>query len=248
MTEDEAIKRIRERDAQLAEARKHLRLVTEGEGFKPPVRLADFDWSLPEPTPEELEAAEARQKADAAKRARLEEQQERQRQAAALSKLPPNLAETLRGELHQTQASIAALEWERGSGRVLLLRGGVGVGKSVAAAMVAQASALRYRDSISWHRPADFASAVLHSYSDDAPKLGRDLVVVDDLGRETRTDVGEALCALIDDTATRMVLTTNLSREEFRERYDVRLIDRLGEVGTAITLKGESRRKKGGAF
>jgi DNA replication protein DnaC len=101
------------------------------------------------------------------------------------------------------------------------------------------------RSSVSWHRPNDFVSAVLHSYDSEAPKLGCHLVVIDDCGRETKTDFCEALCAFIDDTDTPFVLTTNMQKEAFRKHYDERLIDRLNHCAKALAVKGDSRRKKG---
>jgi hypothetical protein len=86
---------------------------------------------------------------------------------------------------------------------------------------------------------------VLHSYDERAPKLGRALVVVDDVGRETKGSFDEALCAFLDDASTRFVLTTNLDRAAFRARYEDRLIDRLNDCARAITAVGESRRKRG---
>lgn len=162
--------------------------------------------------------------------------------------LPPKVYESVVNGCEETPAVKAALAWLESDRRVLLIRGGVGVGKTVAAGTAVKALVERGRRGISWHRPNDFVSAVLHRYDDDAPPLGGDLVVIDDVGRETKTDFCEALCTFIDDYRARILLSTNDTKERFRSRYDLRLIDRLNEVGTSIGIKGESRRGKDGGF
>jgi DNA replication protein DnaC len=174
-----------------------------------------------------------------------ERRAEAQRNADLRVTLPPYLrAAVLDESLEETGAVATAREWLSSDKRLLLLRGGVGVGKSVAAAVVAKEMIFTGK-SVSWHRPNGFVSAVMHSYDASAPSLGDDLVVVDDLGRDTKSDFDEAMCAFIDDRDTRILLTTNLSKEAFRERYDIRLIDRMGAIGVGVTLKGESRRTRG---
>ena len=152
----------------------------------------------------------------------------------------------------------AARLWLAGTCRVLLIRGGVGVGKTMAAGTIAMdvcsaavEQTMRHGYTscpLSWHRPNDFVSAMLHKYDKDAPRLGDTLVVVDDVGRETRTDFEEALCTFLDDSGLRLVMTTNLTKDQFRERYGMRVVDRLLECGAALTVKGESRRKRQGDF
>lgn len=216
--------------------------------------------ALVEPTAEQLAEWEAKSKAreerDAIARARDEAYLEQQLQLQAkrqleksLSTLPPSAQAALDGELDATPAVKAAMSWVDGDKRVLLLRGGVGVGKTLAAAVAARHGVEKHAmHSVSWHSPGKFASGVLHSYAEDAPKVGRDLVIIDDVGREMRADFGEALCSFLDEKSARILMTTNLSKEQFRERYDPRLIDRLGEIGAAVTVKGESRRRNTGGL
>jgi DNA replication protein DnaC len=74
-------------------------------------------------------------------------------------------------------------------------------------------------------------------------------VAIDDVGRETKAEFSEALCAFIDDCAARVIMTTNLTKAQFRERYsDPRLLDRMREVGQAVDLKGVSRRRQSEDF
>lgn len=162
-------------------------------------------------------------------------------------RMPPSVAAALcDGSFAHCDATLAVVEWAASGTRGLMLRGGVGAGKSLAAALPLLSDVVFA--GASWHRPDDFVSAVLHAYDDRAPKLGSRIVVVDDVGRETKADLDEALCAFIDDKDTRFILTTNLKREDFRKRYDARLVDRLNHCAIAITVKGESRRKQTGGF
>jgi DNA replication protein DnaC len=206
----------------------------------------------------------------AARRVRDEEalrsDRERRRRAAAfavLGDLPPKVKAAIHEDRLQHGKDWpvidASLAWLRTKSRVLLIRGGVGVGKTMAAgAVVAEycrtaidecVRSGEVRRPFSWHRPNDFVSAMLHSYDPKAPTLGNELVVIDDIGRaQEKADFEEALCAFLDDNAQRLVMTTNLKKEDFRERYDARIIDRLLECGQAITIKGDSRRKPGGDF
>lgn len=162
---------------------------------------------------------------------------------------PPGIASVLSsGEMEQLPAVVAALDWASKPVRGLMLRGGVGSGKSVAAAVAMRELISMKSGSASWHTPNAFVSAVMHSYDENAPKLGLDVVVVDDVGRETKADFCEALCEFIDTHSTRFVLTTNLTRDDFKQRYDARLIDRLNHYAKAIAVKGPSRRRQDGGF
>ncbi len=143
----------------------------------------------------------------------------------------------------------SARAWASDDVRGLVLRGGVGTGKSVAAACAmaqdCQNQSHGLRGQYSWHRPNDFASGMLHSYDDKAPKIGTRMVVIDDIGRETKADFEEALVVLIDDHLTRFVLTTNLTVEELEKRYGERLVDRLHHECLFVSVAGNSKRRRG---
>lgn len=210
-------------------------------------KLRGGDFAEPPATAEELEARRLRDEADLARR--NAEDQRRYVRDALKSALPPRVFDVVMAGAESTPAVEATLAWANSERhRVLLLRGGIGVGKTVAAGAAVSAFVERGQRGISWHRPNDFVSAVLHQYDENAPKLGRHLVVIDDVGRETKAEFCEALCAFIDDFSARILLSTNDTKERFRSRYDVRLIDRLNEIGTSIGIKGESRRGNGGGF
>ncbi len=126
----------------------------------------------------------------------------------------------------------------------LMLRGGVGTGKSTAAAR-----AIRYwtedpvkRGSCAWMRPDEMVSAVQHSYDPRAPRLARN-IVIDDIGRETKPDFEEAFCYLLEKRGHTLVMTTHLTEAEMRKRYDRRVIDRLLDTTLAVDVPGDSMRQ-----
>lgn len=257
MTES-AIDRMRARDAQLAEERKRLAPVPNE-----PTRL---DKIMAEVTSPEFQAGlREREERDKARR----EAEERERQEArdahdreqaplrealttyeaqsALEAVPPALSKLIASDAFKLTLKpvVVSRAWAKGERRGLILRGGVGTGKSVAAACALaefkQRSDARW-EKVSWHRPNDFVSGVIHAYDAKAPKIAKGMVVIDDLGRETKADFEEALVILIDDTLTRFVITTNLTREEMVARYGERLIDRLDHECLTVATSGKSMR------
>lgn len=202
--------------------------------------------SPPIPLTPEQEAEMVRQREEEEQRWREESNREFCRKRLA-NTVPPNLVDLTASPI-QTPALSAAKAWLTSEHRGLMIRGGIGVGKSAAAACVVKDLIESNKMDVTWLRPNELVSAVLHSYDEDSPRLGRDLLVVDDVGRETKPDFVEALCAFIDECGTRFILTTNLQREEFRTRYDPRLIDRLNDCAKAVSIKGDSMRRKDGGF
>lgn len=165
--------------------------------------------------------------------------------------IPPKVYDLVTSsKAFKSEVATTALDWwDAGHPRVLVLRGGIGVGKTVAAGIVAKHAVENGYRSVSWHRPNDFVSGMLHAYDDEAPTIGQDLVVIDDMGRETKSDFVEALSTFLDARRTRLIITTNDSLQTWRVRYtDPRLIDRLGEEGESYTIAGESMRQKGWGF
>ncbi len=199
-----------------------------------------------EPSPYEQMTPEQRQQHNEREQRERERRQHASLVKSALERLPGRLREAVLVTSHESTPAVqAAFNWLGTKKRLLMLRGGVGVGKTFAAALAAKSLAeatTKTGVGISWHRPNDFVSAVLHTYDAESPKLGRTLVIVDDVGRETKADLCEALCAFLDDYTARVIITTNLKKADFRERYDARLVDRLREYGEAFDIKGESRR------
>jgi hypothetical protein len=113
-------------------------------------------------------------------------------------------------------------------------------------------------DQVSWLHPDEFVSAVFYSYDQHAPKLGSDLLVIDEMGSERKPDFKHALSHFINTRHARFICTTMLGREQFWERYADKdandqflprgghFIDRLNHFARAFTIKGESRRRNDG--
>lgn len=162
-----------------------------------------------------------------------------------------------------TPAVLAVKDWLANPSRHLVLRGGVGCGKTTAACVAVKHwcepsghepwSGWQPSDStgrtgfISWLRPDQLVSAVLHDYDEKSPKL-RKYIVVDDMGLETKADFAVAMCELLDREGHTLLITTNLPKQRMRERYDVRLLDRLNDTARAVDLPEKSMRKQDGGF
>ena len=74
------------------------------------------------------------------------------------------------------------------------------------------------------------------------------LLIIDDLGGEKTTDRSkEFLQSIIDYRYSNylpVIITTNLSADELKMRYDERTIDRLRDICEFLTITGESNRGK----
>jgi DNA replication protein DnaC len=201
--------------------------------------------------------------------AALEERREAEWREAVGRVCPaPETQTVFAGDMVETEAAKSVNAWLSAMPRkVLVLRGGVGCGKSVAAALAVKhwcrpaigKSADPFNErpvtftvirglSCAWLSPDDVVSAVMHAYDDKSPKLCPYLVI-DDMGRESKPEFAEALCRLLDSGKHTMVITTNLSKQQLRERYpDLRLIDRLNHAAMATDLKSKSLRRQDGGF
>jgi DNA replication protein DnaC len=146
-------------------------------------------------------------------------------------------------------ATKAVVDWlDMQSGRHLCLFGAVGCGKSIAAAYAVKQWVQHSSGNVSWLRPNDIVSAVMHSYDDASPKL-RAKVVIDDVGFNEKPEFSDALCELLDRPGHTLLMTSNLREDQFRDRYkDPRLIDRLNDTAIAMRVKGGSRRAGDGGF
>jgi DNA replication protein DnaC len=200
--------------------------------------------AIPELTPEQW-AANDRRVRELEAEAEAERARERDRlRRVALDRLgvaPKARAVAEAGSLQDTPARASL----RGLGTFLVLSGGAGCGKTVAAAewllgkghgLWLSASALAR-----WKR---YDEAEMRRLC-DAPAL-----VVDDLGTEYLDDKGNFL-ALFDELineryegARPTVFTTNLAVDAFRERYGARIISRLAEVGRFVTVDGPDLRRR----
>lgn len=205
--------------------------------------------AAPPPTPEDIERERrAREEADARERAgrearRIERLQE--------NGVPFRVIEAL-NNLRETEAVIAVRKLSREGRCVSILSGGVGCGKSVAAAymldgpsggFVVRASAL-----VRIGLFGEEAQALRHR------AVTARVLVIDDLGTEPLDAKGYGLAAIYDVIEERhgeempTLITTNLDLAAFKARYGTgggeRLIDRIREDGAFVVLAGESMRGK----
>lgn len=134
-------------------------------------------------------------------------------------------------------------EWlSYNKGRGLLIMGSCSLGKTFAARYVIPAILLKY------------SNRVVKCYElnrdsiDDI--LKKKIAVIDDFGTEDiRNEYGTkrmALSEIVDNAEKQsnlLILTTNLTGEEIKNRYGVRIYERLKAITKQIAVKGESERK-----
>jgi DNA replication protein DnaC len=150
----------------------------------------------------------------------------------------------------------AAAEWVRRwaanseARPILVLCGSVGRGKTFAAA-VGIASAGR---GIAIKAP-ELAARVspMPTELERRVDLRQQLLVLDDLGAEAdprNARWSDSFFRFVESRALygRTIITSNLLRVQFRDRYDPRVIDRLNSNARAIEVTGESMRKGGGGL
>jgi DNA replication protein DnaC len=240
---------MRERDQQLA---RHRAAEVEpmkrlSELFAPPPDLESGDRAA-EQARLEAEANAKAERAHATKwRANLKQFAPIERWECAWSAAPSD---------SEWPATSEVQDWLNGGCKKhLVIIGAVGVGKSIAAAAAVKhwvEPGERFQP-VSWLRPDQLVSAVMHSYDPSAPKLCR-YVVLDDMGRETKTDFAESLCDLLDRQGHTLIITSNLAAmhkdpsKTFRGRYDERLISRMNDTCRRFVVPGGDRRSKAGGF
>lgn len=131
---------------------------------------------------------------------------------------------------------------------LLVLAGGVGTGKTVAAAWGCAFHSGRLAKAI------DLIRIGMFDESSALPVLAHcRLLAVDDLGMEPMDSKGYAYAAVYDlldrryDAALKTIITTNLTTDQFRERYGTgagaRLWDRIREIGVWFNISGPSLRR-----
>jgi DNA replication protein DnaC len=153
--------------------------------------------------------------------------------------------------LADTVALTTVREWLAGVKPVLILSGGVGSGKSVAATWALASregtfQAIRaVRLGSAWERwSSDREDGV------EALRLGVSMMLIDDLGQEPIEDrrTIPAIEEVFDSRQTtrqRTICTTNLSRDQMRERYSDRVISRLAQNAMVVVVKGIDLRRGG---
>lgn len=158
-------------------------------------------------------------------------------------------AERIARDELDTDAWRAVLAWLGTSSTFLVLSGGTGTGKTVAAlgalarrggVMVSSLDVVR-----AWRNEHDEARMLRSRILDSG------FLVLDDLGVESdRDNARTALQELVNarQGACRTIITTNLSRASFGSAYDARTLERIehGGVFAALTVR-TSMRARGGA-
>lgn len=152
-------------------------------------------------------------------------------------------------------AAAAARRVASGEQRGLAMFGPPGTGKthvSVAACRLA----LSRRSTAGFHNVVELVSRVQETYGrggDDtrssviAEVTGRDLIVLDDLGKERDTgDVRTIVYELVDAiyrSGKRLIVCSNLGGEEYRARYDEAVTSRIAGICERLPVLGADRRR-----
>lgn len=162
--------------------------------------------------------------------------------------------------LAETSALRVARSWLASDQTLLVLSGGVGCGKTVAASWaVAQDPPPAYGfpgsgdtwPELFWPQFVSAPRLALTNRYDPGEirvLTGCAVLAIDDLGAEFADKSGSFLATLnvvINsryDSVLKTVVTTNLDAEGFGERYGARFADRVNEVGEFIQLDDPSRR------
>jgi DNA replication protein DnaC len=210
--------------------------------------------------PAAVESPEAR-----ATRAR-ERERDRLRAWLAASKIPvrPEIVEdVIAGTCLRTPATRAVTQWFTDpTRRVIALLGPMGIGKTVAAALVGVAFARRGKVVRYMREPmlVRWASSSTLTHEQRMEEmLDADLVIVDELGMSLSSQgekARDAIFTLLDHRIAgerRTILIGNLmapdkdgtqrgSSRVLADKYGARLVDRLNEVGRIAELAGESMR------
>jgi DNA replication protein DnaC len=141
--------------------------------------------------------------------------------------------------LRTTEALKATAEWRRSEDWALCLLGGVGTGKTLAACR-ALAS---WGGTVAFFPAAEASLAPLYgpAAADLRTKMKTaGMLVVDDLGAELLSDAWRALFdSLVNERygwRRALLLTSNLSLEDFKARYGERVVDRLRDGGRIVSV------------
>ena len=136
-------------------------------------------------------------------------------------------------------------EWlSNNNGRGLFMFGNCGRGKTILGKYVIPAILLKYQRVV-------VSTFDMNEVNKDIDKvLGKRLISIDDLGTESLSvKFGEKRFAFpeiidsVEKNGKLLIVSTNLTGEEIRERYDDRVIDRIHSTMTQVNFNGKSLRK-----
>jgi DNA replication protein DnaC len=170
---------------------------------------------------------------------------------------PPvtDLARSAPDQVHAVRRYVLEVERKLDAGTGLWIQGDVGTGKTTLAMLVSKA-ALEAGRSVAIYSLPRLLNLLRESMGSDAGKLDLldrltavDLLHIDDLGAENRTDwVLEQLYSIVNaryEAQRAIVATTNLMPDELSEALGARTVSRLVEIcGDLLPLFGEDKRRE----
>ena len=170
---------------------------------------------------------------------------------------PPvsDMARSAPDQLATVRRYVMRIEENLDRGRGLWIQGDVGTGKTTLAMLVSKAALQAGRSVAIYSLPRllNLLREAMESQEGKLDFLDRltavDLLHLDDLGAENRTDwVLEQLYSIVNaryEAERAIVATTNLMPDELSERLGSRTVSRLVEIcGDLIPLFGEDRRRE----
>lgn len=143
-------------------------------------------------------------------------------------------------------------EWlQDNKGRGLMLYGSNGRGKSLMAYNIIPTLFAYHLKNIKMFKcRANNLCHVQGDKTDYYTMLGAQVIFIDDFGVESITsvygekrDVFSDVVDLAEQEKKILVLSTNLTQDEIKERYGIRTLDRLHSITKGVCLMGESMRK-----
>lgn len=166
---------------------------------------------------------------------------------------PKRFTDARMGDLDAEQHAREVGGWLDTDALNLLLHGDTGNGKTHAAYAVGNTAIERGLSVAAW-TVADLMARLRPNVNDpDLPALtfgrvtGFDLVILDDLGRESHSQwVNEQLHTILDQRSTghrRTIITTNLTGGAVEERYGSPVFERIEDEAMIVRFTGASRRQ-----
>lgn len=129
-------------------------------------------------------------------------------------------------------------------GKGLLLIGGCGLGKTLIATRVIPLLMLNF-----CAKRATICTARELAQTPDAI-IAKHIIVVDDVGTESMSNIYgnkrlpfAELCDAAEHKGKLLILTSNLTADEIKERYGERVIDRLRAITKPVVFTGKSMRR-----
>lgn len=211
--------------------------------FKPHLELvtSSSTWTDEQWQEHDARIATERAKLDAASLADYRRKQQADYQSAGF---PLRAVVAAQHQLDMSRDAIAQVSrWKPGEKNLLILAGGVGCGKTVAATWWA----LQRPAPPKFIRASTFARTSRYREDRDGV-MSAGALVLDDLGVEFLDGTGSFLVDLSElvdafyGALRPLLITTNLGKEAFKTRYGERVVDRVRECGSWASVNAPSMR------